>query len=75
MWCMRQVGYVTGLGMAFVANMVTHLGQPALLYLVPCTLSAVAVTALLRGETERVINFQDTSSRSLLAAVESSKED
>eukprot|EP00884_Botryococcus_braunii_P012309 jgi/Botrbrau1/21079/Bobra.0144s0077.1 len=56
-----MVGYVAGLGMAFIANMVTHMGQPALLYLVPCTLSAVAFTASSRGELNRILNFQDHS--------------
>lgn len=50
---------MAGLGMAFAANAITHVGQPALLYLVPCTLTAVALTAASRGELERVFHFQD----------------
>ncbi len=57
-----MAAYVAGLGLAFAANAVTHLGQPALLYLVPCTLGAVAGTALLRGELDRVSAFTDVSS-------------
>ena len=56
-----MAAYVAGLGLAFAANAVTHLGQPALLYLVPCTLGAVAGTALLRGELDRVSSFTDVS--------------
>ncbi|KAK9827238.1 hypothetical protein WJX81_001559 [Elliptochloris bilobata] len=53
--------YVLGLGLAFVANAITHLGQPALLYLVPATLGAVGGTALLRGELDRVDAFTDAA--------------
>ncbi len=51
--------YVGGLVMAFAANSITHLGQPALLYIVPCTLAAVAGTAAVRGEFDRVWQFTD----------------
>jgi minor histocompatibility antigen H13 len=51
--------YVGGLVMAFAANSITHLGQPALLYIVPCTLAAVAATAAGRGEFDRVWQFTD----------------
>jgi minor histocompatibility antigen H13 len=51
--------YVGGLAMAFAANSITHLGQPALLYLVPCTLTSVAATAVSRGEFDRVWQFTD----------------
>lgn len=54
-----MASYGLGLYIAFQANRVTHLGQPALLYLVPCTFSAVAVTATLRNETKRVWEFRD----------------
>ena len=84
--------YVAGLGAAFAANAVTHMGQararclacllagwlparppvhthhtphpplqPALLYLCPLTLGAVAGVAALRGELARVWAFTDTS--------------
>mmetsp|Transcript_29125 Transcript_29125/g.82104 ORF Transcript_29125/g.82104 Transcript_29125/m.82104 type:complete len:149 (-) Transcript_29125:28-474(-) len=51
--------YTVGLYTAFEANRITHLGQPALLYLVPYTLAAVAATAALRGEASRVWAFRD----------------
>ena len=54
--------YVLGLGAAFAANALTHLGQPALLYLVPATLGAVGGTAALRGELDRVNAFTDAAS-------------
>ncbi|KAG2490650.1 hypothetical protein HYH03_011040 [Edaphochlamys debaryana] len=57
-----MVSYVLGLVGAFVANDITGLGQPALLYIVPCTLGAVALTAAQRGELERIWNFTDRPS-------------
>jgi minor histocompatibility antigen H13 len=56
-----MVAYVAGLGIAFGANAVTGLGQPALLYLVPCTLGAVAVVAAARGDLSRVWSYTDTT--------------
>ena len=53
--------YVVGLLMAFAANAITHQGQPALIYLVPCTLGAVAAVAASRGELPRVLRFTDTT--------------
>lgn len=51
--------YIGGLLMAFAANNITNLGQPALLYIVPCTLTAVAWTAVSRGELQRIWQFTD----------------
>ena len=45
--------YVVGLALTFVAlklNVGGQRGQPALLYLVPCSLGTVALAAKLRGE-------------------------
>jgi minor histocompatibility antigen H13 len=55
-----MVAYVLGLGVAFGANNVTGRGQPALLYLCPATLGAVAAVAAARGELGRVWRFADT---------------
>lgn len=52
--------YIFGLGVAFAANDITGLGQPALLYLVPATLGVVALVANSRNELTRVWNFKDT---------------
>ena len=41
------------------ANAITHLGQPALLYLVPLTLGSVAATAAARGDITRVLQYND----------------
>ncbi|EIE25839.1 peptidase A22B, signal peptide peptidase [Coccomyxa subellipsoidea C-169] len=57
-----MLAYVGGLGIAFGVNAVTHLGQPALLYLVPATLSAIVVVGAFRGELMRVISFVDSPS-------------
>ncbi|BDA44066.1 probable minor histocompatibility antigen H13 [Coccomyxa sp. Obi] len=57
-----MAAYVGGLGIAFGVNAVTHLGQPALLYLVPATLSAILLVAFFRGEVMRVVSFVDSPS-------------
>jgi minor histocompatibility antigen H13 len=54
--------HVAGLLTAFAANSVTHLGQPALLYIVPSTLLTVLVTAASRSEVGRVWRFTDVAS-------------
>lgn len=56
-----MVAYVAGLLLAFVANDVTGLGQPALLYLVPCTITAIVAMSLKRGEIGRLWRYRDTS--------------
>ncbi|KXZ51676.1 PSL3 protein [Gonium pectorale] len=60
-----MVSYVVGLAAAFVANDVTGLGQPALLYIVPATLGSVIFTALQRGELGRIWSFTDVPSYGL----------
>ena len=54
-----QTAYVLGLGVAFAANAITKLGQPALLYLVPATFSAIALTAVSRGEVRQLWTYTD----------------
>jgi signal peptide peptidase-like protein 2B len=54
-WFLGMGGYKFGLFLAFLANTVGFTifdvkGQPALLYLVPCTLGPMALYALIRGE-------------------------
>eukprot|EP00667_Euglena_gracilis_P004680 EG_transcript_4707 len=54
-WTVGVVGYVVGLLLAFLANTLGFTifdvkGQPALLYLVPCTLIPLTLLALVRGE-------------------------
>jgi minor histocompatibility antigen H13 len=58
-----MVAYVVGLSMAFVANDLTGLGQPALLYLVPCCLSALVYISLKRGELDRLWHYRDREYR------------
>lgn len=55
------VAYIIGLAIAFSANTITGLGQPALLYLVPMTLGSVALLAVTRREWSRVWTYTDTS--------------
>lgn len=50
-----------GLGIAFGANAITKLGQPALLYLVPATFTAIMLTAASRGEIGRLWNYTDNT--------------
>lgn len=47
-------GYVVGLFFAFLAVYVTGMGQPALLYLVPCTMIPILVYAQSRGELNSI---------------------
>lgn len=57
-----MAAYVAGLLMAFGANAVTQLGQPALLYIVPCTLGTLGATAAQRGELAATWGFKDEPS-------------
>lgn len=66
-----QAAYVVGLGVAFAANAITKLGQPALLYLVPATFSAITLTAASRGEVGRLWNYSDTTAISPLKKAKS----
>ncbi|CAG9461850.1 unnamed protein product [Pedinophyceae sp. YPF-701] len=61
--------YGVGLFVAFAANAITKMGQPALLYLCPLTLAAVAGTAVNRGEFDRVWKYEDKS-RSVMEVAE-----
>jgi hypothetical protein len=44
------VGYAVGVGLTYVALCVMQQGQPALLYIVPCTLYVVLLVAACRGD-------------------------
>eukprot|EP01127_Copromyxa_protea_P022692 TRINITY_DN827_c0_g2_i2.p1 TRINITY_DN827_c0_g2~~TRINITY_DN827_c0_g2_i2.p1 ORF type:complete len:104 (-),score=18.14 TRINITY_DN827_c0_g2_i2:80-391(-) len=44
------VAYVIGLGLTYLSLFLMNSAQPALLYLVPCTLISVTVASALRGE-------------------------
>ncbi|KAI7839759.1 hypothetical protein COHA_006563 [Chlorella ohadii] len=54
--------YLLGLGLAFGVNAITHLGQPALLYLCPLTLGSVALVGAQRKDLKRLWSFTDTVS-------------
>jgi len=64
-----MAAYVLGLVTAFAANSITHLGQPALLYIVPATLSAVGLTAVRRNEVRRIWAFTDVPTFGALEAL------
>lgn len=49
-WPVAVIGYVLGLACANMAVSLMQMGQPALLYLVPCTLIPVMMLAHSRGE-------------------------
>lgn len=70
-----QAAYVIGLGIAFGANAVTKLGQPALLYLVPSTFTAITLTAASRGEIGRLWKYTDNSAISPLKKAKGKAED
>lgn len=59
---LTQAAYIGGLGIAFAANAITHMGQPALLYLVPATCGTILLVAATRGEIGRVLKFVDSPS-------------
>eukprot|EP01126_Amoeba_proteus_P060138 TRINITY_DN7925_c0_g1_i1.p1 TRINITY_DN7925_c0_g1~~TRINITY_DN7925_c0_g1_i1.p1 ORF type:complete len:469 (-),score=93.98 TRINITY_DN7925_c0_g1_i1:214-1620(-) len=44
------LSYCVGFGLTYLALILMHTGQPALLYLVPCVLISVMVTSLVKGE-------------------------
>jgi hypothetical protein len=58
--------YVAGLLLAISANLATGQGQPALVYLVPCTLASVAYLSYTRGELPRLTAFKDERPSSVL---------
>ncbi|KAJ8564304.1 hypothetical protein ON010_g7041 [Phytophthora cinnamomi] len=49
LFCLLMWGYTIGLLLANIAVVVTGSGQPALMYLVPCTLGVLAVVGWRRG--------------------------
>ncbi|CAK0737011.1 hypothetical protein CVIRNUC_000840 [Coccomyxa viridis] len=55
-----MAAYIGGLGIAFAANAITHMGQPALLYLVPATCGTIFLMAAGRGELGRLLSFVDS---------------
>jgi hypothetical protein len=76
-WLVASLGYGAGLALALLANAYNITingvqGQPALLYLVPCTLGAVAGRAYLRGELSRLWDgsaLEPTGTRQPVGAV------
>ena len=65
-----QAAYIGGLGIAFAANAITHMGQPALLYLVPATCGTIFLMAAGRGELGRLLSFVDSPSSAAEKAAE-----
>ena len=49
-WILGSIGYGMGLAIALIAVNIFHVGQPALLYLVPCVLGPILIMAYVRGE-------------------------
>ena len=49
-------GYIVGMMCAFAAIFIMEKGQPALLYLVACTLCPVLLLALIRGHFRSIWN-------------------
>ena len=50
--------YILGLGLTFLANSATASAQPALVYLSPATVGAVALVSAARGELPRLLAFE-----------------
>ena len=57
--------YAVGLLVAFGVNAATGAGQPALLYLCPATLGAVALTATRRKDVERILSYKVAAGKPL----------
>eukprot|EP00164_Ancoracysta_twista_P000972 GFYU01001272.1.p1 GENE.GFYU01001272.1~~GFYU01001272.1.p1 ORF type:complete len:537 (+),score=140.17 GFYU01001272.1:178-1788(+) len=57
-WALTCVGYFFGLIFTYVALVAMQSGQPALLYLVPCTVLPTAALGWIRGDLERLWNGQ-----------------
>ncbi|DBB05845.1 hypothetical protein WJX82_011264 [Trebouxia sp. C0006] len=70
-----MAAYVIGLGIAFGANAITKLGQPALLYLVPATFTAITLTAASRGEIGRLWKYTDNTAISPIKKAKLKTED
>ena len=49
-YSVKLIGYAIGFLMCIIALTLMKTGQPALLYLVPCTLGPFVVSSLIRGE-------------------------
>jgi len=45
-----SIGYAVGLLITFIALIILRTGQPALLYLVPCTLGTVIILGWIKGD-------------------------
>ena len=58
-----MTAYIFGLTVAFAANEITGLGQPALLYLVPSCMGALVFTSMSRKEFDRLWRFRDLSKK------------
>lgn len=55
------IGYGVGLCFTYLALYLMEEGQPALLYLVPCTLGVAVMLGLLRGELNVLWNYDSES--------------
>ncbi|XP_010678200.1 signal peptide peptidase-like 3 isoform X2 [Beta vulgaris subsp. vulgaris] len=51
------IGYGIGLFLTYLALYLMEMGQPALLYLVPCTLGVAVLLSLFRGELRNLWNY------------------
>lgn len=54
------VFYIVGLLMSFIALNYFNIGQPALLYLVPCLIGSTMIYSMVRGEFSRFWNYDST---------------
>ncbi|KAI4241945.1 MAG: hypothetical protein LQ352_007351 [Teloschistes flavicans] len=56
-----MIGYVMGLVITLVVSQALNRPQPALLYLVPCVLLSFWGTAVVKGEVQKVWNFDESA--------------
>ena len=61
-------GYILGLVLTITVLHIFKAGQPALLYIVPCVLLSVLVTAFVRGEVKELFAYHDDNQAKAVAA-------
>ena len=65
--------YLSGLLLAFSARLWSNEGQPALLYIVPCMLLALAGQAAYRGQLREISQYEEAPMASALSPAKQRK--
>jgi minor histocompatibility antigen H13 len=54
-----MLGYIVGIVMTLVALAIMETGQPALLYLVPCTFLGILIQGVIRGDIKKIWSWDE----------------